>query len=37
MNLYSEKQRKAALLEIFTDAELNAKIFRELFKKVKNA
>ena len=36
-NLYSEKQRKAALLEIFTDATLNTKMFRELFKKVKNA
>ncbi len=34
---YSEKQKKAALLEIFTDAGLNAKMFRELFKKMKNA
>jgi 2-succinyl-5-enolpyruvyl-6-hydroxy-3-cyclohexene-1-carboxylate synthase len=32
---YSEKQQKAAILEIFTDAELNAKVFRELFNKVK--
>ncbi len=36
-NLFSEKQKKAALLEIFTNAELNSKRFRELFKKVKNA
>ncbi len=35
--LYSAEQKKAALLEIFTDAELNSKIFRELFRKVKNA
>jgi 2-succinyl-5-enolpyruvyl-6-hydroxy-3-cyclohexene-1-carboxylate synthase len=33
----SAKQQKAAILEIFTDAELNAKVFRGLFKKVKNA
>jgi len=35
--LYSGNQRKAALLEIFTDAEMNADKFRELFKRVKNA
>jgi 2-succinyl-5-enolpyruvyl-6-hydroxy-3-cyclohexene-1-carboxylate synthase len=34
-SFYSEKQQKAAILEIFTDAELNAKVFRGLFKKVK--
>lgn len=33
---YSAGQKKAALLEIFTNAELNAKTFKELFKKVKN-
>jgi 2-succinyl-5-enolpyruvyl-6-hydroxy-3-cyclohexene-1-carboxylate synthase len=35
--LYSDNQKKAVLLEIFTDAELNANKFRELFKRVKNA
>jgi 2-succinyl-5-enolpyruvyl-6-hydroxy-3-cyclohexene-1-carboxylate synthase len=35
--LYSKNQQKAAILEIFTDAELNANQFRELFKWVKNA
>ena len=35
--LYSKNQQKAALLEIFTNAELNANRFRELFKRVKNA
>lgn len=34
-NFYSPKQNKAAILEIFTDAELNTKVFRELFKTVK--
>lgn len=34
--LYSAQQKKAALLEVFTDAELNSKMFCELFKKVKN-
>ena len=31
-NLYSPRQEQAALLEIFTDAALNSRIFRELFK-----
>jgi 2-succinyl-5-enolpyruvyl-6-hydroxy-3-cyclohexene-1-carboxylate synthase len=35
--LYSDHRKKAAILEIFTDAELNANQFRELFKWVKNA
>jgi len=34
-HFYSDKQQKAAVLEIFTDAEVNSKTFRELFKKVK--
>lgn len=33
---YSSKQQKASLLEVFTDAEVNVKVFRELFKEVKN-
>lgn len=33
---YSQKQKKAAILEVFTDAELNAKTFKELFVAVKN-
>lgn len=32
---YSEKQQRAAILEIFTNAETNTKVFRELFYKVK--
>jgi len=32
---YSPEHKKAALLEIFTDAETNTKVFRELFKAVK--
>jgi len=32
---YSPKQQQVALLEVFTDAELNVKAFRELFRKVK--
>lgn len=32
---YSPEQRQAALLEVFTDAEVNARTFRELFKMVK--
>lgn len=32
---YSEEQNKPALLEIFTNAEVNTKTFRELFKQVK--
>lgn len=34
-HFYSDKQQKSAILEIFTDAELNTKVFRELFKKIK--
>ncbi|WP_430972503.1 2-succinyl-5-enolpyruvyl-6-hydroxy-3-cyclohexene-1-carboxylic-acid synthase [Sunxiuqinia rutila] len=34
-NFYSPGQQKAALLEIFTDAEVNTTVFRELFKYVK--
>jgi 2-succinyl-5-enolpyruvyl-6-hydroxy-3-cyclohexene-1-carboxylate synthase len=34
-HFYTENQQKAAILEIFTDAEVNSKVFRELFKKVK--
>ena len=33
---YSPGQQKVALLEVFTDAEVNVKVFRELFKKIKN-
>lgn len=33
---YSPKQRQAALLEVFTNAEVNAGVFRELFRKVKD-
>jgi 2-succinyl-5-enolpyruvyl-6-hydroxy-3-cyclohexene-1-carboxylate synthase len=32
---YSPEQKDAAILEVFTDAELNTKIFRELFKFIK--
>jgi 2-succinyl-5-enolpyruvyl-6-hydroxy-3-cyclohexene-1-carboxylate synthase len=32
---YSPKQQNAALLEVFTDAEVNVVVFRELFRKVK--
>jgi 2-succinyl-5-enolpyruvyl-6-hydroxy-3-cyclohexene-1-carboxylate synthase len=32
---YSPEQQKVALLEVFTDAEVNVKVFRELFKEVK--
>jgi 2-succinyl-5-enolpyruvyl-6-hydroxy-3-cyclohexene-1-carboxylate synthase len=32
---YSPKQQKVALLEVFTDAEVNVGVFRELFKEVK--
>jgi 2-succinyl-5-enolpyruvyl-6-hydroxy-3-cyclohexene-1-carboxylate synthase len=35
-NFYSPSQQQTALLEIFTDAEVNVKVFRELFKKVKS-
>jgi 2-succinyl-5-enolpyruvyl-6-hydroxy-3-cyclohexene-1-carboxylate synthase len=34
-NFYSPKQQKAAILEIFTEADVNTKVFRELFKFVK--
>jgi len=33
---YSPEQLQMALLEVFTDAEVNVKVFRELFKQVKN-
>ena len=33
-NFYSPEQNKAAILEIFTNAELNTNVFRELFKTV---
>jgi 2-succinyl-5-enolpyruvyl-6-hydroxy-3-cyclohexene-1-carboxylate synthase len=33
---YSPQQQQVALLEIFTDAEVNIRLFRELFKKVKD-
>jgi len=32
---YSPDQKHVALLEVFTDAEVNSKVFRELFKEVK--
>lgn len=32
---YSAEQQQAALLEIFTNAEVNVRMFRELFKRVK--
>jgi 2-succinyl-5-enolpyruvyl-6-hydroxy-3-cyclohexene-1-carboxylate synthase len=32
---YSPGQQKVALLEVFTDAEVNTRVFRELFKEVK--
>lgn len=32
---YSSEQQHAALLEVFSDAEVNAHLFRELFKEVK--
>lgn len=35
-DFYSTSQRKVALLEIFTDAETNSQLFRELFKQVKS-
>jgi 2-succinyl-5-enolpyruvyl-6-hydroxy-3-cyclohexene-1-carboxylate synthase len=34
-HFYTENQQKAAILEIFTDAEVNSKVFRELFKNIK--
>jgi 2-succinyl-5-enolpyruvyl-6-hydroxy-3-cyclohexene-1-carboxylate synthase len=34
--LYGENRKKAALLEIFTDAEFNSNKFRELFASIKN-
>ena len=35
--IWSPAQKKAAVLEVFTDAEMNTKVFRQLFKKVKIA
>lgn len=35
-NFYSPLQQKVALLEVFTNAETNTRIFRELFKQVKS-
>ncbi|HZK93644.1 MAG TPA: 2-succinyl-5-enolpyruvyl-6-hydroxy-3-cyclohexene-1-carboxylic-acid synthase [Prolixibacteraceae bacterium] len=35
-DFYSQKQQQVALLEVFTDAETNVRLFRELFKRVKN-
>jgi 2-succinyl-5-enolpyruvyl-6-hydroxy-3-cyclohexene-1-carboxylate synthase len=35
VEFYSPSQKQAALLEVFTDAEVNVKVFRELFKQVK--
>jgi 2-succinyl-5-enolpyruvyl-6-hydroxy-3-cyclohexene-1-carboxylate synthase len=33
---YSPNQQQVALLEVFTNAETNSRVFRELFKQVKN-
>lgn len=33
--LWSPEQKKAVVLEVFTDAEMNTKVYRQLFKKVK--
>jgi 2-succinyl-5-enolpyruvyl-6-hydroxy-3-cyclohexene-1-carboxylate synthase len=33
---YSPDQHKAAILEVFTNAEVNSKVFRKLFERVKN-
>ncbi|MBW8334940.1 MAG: 2-succinyl-5-enolpyruvyl-6-hydroxy-3-cyclohexene-1-carboxylic-acid synthase [Prolixibacteraceae bacterium] len=33
---YSPEQQEVALLEVFTDAEVNTEVFRELFKSVKS-
>jgi len=33
---YSPRQKQVALLEVFTDEETNVRLFRELFKQVKN-
>ncbi len=35
-DFYSQKQQQVALLEIFTNEEVNVRLFRELFKQVKN-
>ena len=35
IEFYSPKQQKVALLEVFTDAEVNTQVFRELFKQIK--
>ncbi len=32
---YAQEQKKAVILEVFTDADVNTKAFRELFKRVK--
>jgi 2-succinyl-5-enolpyruvyl-6-hydroxy-3-cyclohexene-1-carboxylate synthase len=32
---YSPEQRQTAILEVFTDAEVNVRVFRELFRQVK--
>ena len=34
---YSPEQRQAALLEVFTDAEVNIRVFREFFKDMKSS
>ncbi|MGC9352999.1 MAG: 2-succinyl-5-enolpyruvyl-6-hydroxy-3-cyclohexene-1-carboxylic-acid synthase [Mariniphaga sp.] len=34
-HFYSKNQQKAGVLEIFTDAKVNSKVFQELFKRVK--
>lgn len=35
-SFYSPEQNRAAILEVFTNADLNTKMFRELFKQVKS-
>jgi len=35
-DFYSSRQQQAALLEVFTDAEVNVKVFRGLFNQVKS-
>jgi len=35
VHFYSPTQHQVALLEVFTDAEVNVRVFRELFKQVK--
>ena len=36
VHFYSPTQHQVALLEVFTDAEVNVRVFRELFKRVKS-